>query len=88
MIFMNQQERRQRKMDSLERIFEKFEDVNEFAGFAPKKEYRADTKEEIREKVGSGDTMDLILYYQHCSTEEAFLDGFRFGMKFLIENIL
>ena len=35
-------------MDSLERIFEKFEDVNEFAGFAPKKEYRADTKEEIR----------------------------------------
>ncbi len=75
-------------MDSLERIFEKFEDVNEFAGFAPKKEYRADTKEEIREKVGSGDTMDLILYYQHCSTEEAFLDGFRFGMKFLVENIL
>ena len=75
-------------MDSLERIFAKFEDVNEFAGFAPEKEYRADTKEEIREKVGNGDTMDLILYYQHCSTKEAFLDGFRSGMKFLIEIIM
>lgn len=39
----------------------------------------------IREKVGKG---DLIMEYQLFSTDAAFLDGFRYGMKFLIENIL
>ena len=42
----------------------------------------------IREKVGKGDLMDLIMEYQLFSTDAAFLDGFRYGMKFLIENIL
>ena len=75
-------------MRDLERIFSRFDDLNDFAAFEPKKEYEKEKREMIREKVGRGELMDLILDYQGFSVDAAFLDGFRYGMKFLIENIL
>lgn len=75
-------------MNDLERIFGRFDDLNDFAGFGTKREYETERREMIREKVGKGDLMDLIMEYQFFSTDAAFLDGFRYGMKFLIENIL
>ena len=75
-------------MDDLKRMFQRFEGMNDFAGFVPRKEYAAEAREEVRKKVTDGEVMDMILYYQCCSVDAAFLDGFRYGMKFLIENIL
>ena len=75
-------------MNDLERIFERFDGLNDFAGFGTRREYETERWEMIREKVGKGDLMDLIMEYQLFSTDAAFLDGFRYGMKFLIENIL
>ena len=75
-------------MNDLERIFERFDDLNDFAGFGEKREYEAERRELIRERVGKGDLMDLIMEYQFYSVDAAFLDGFRYGMKFLIENIM
>ena len=75
-------------MNDLERIFERFDGLNDFAGFGEKRDYEAERREMIRERVGKGDLMDLIMEYQFYSVDAAFLDGFRYGMKFLIENIL
>lgn len=72
-------------MDDLKRIFNRFEDLHEFAGFGYKKAYGKEAREALNGCGIDADTMDKILYYQGISTDEAFLDGFKFGIKLLVE---
>lgn len=72
-------------MDNLKRIFDKFEDLNDFAGFKESRKYAEDILLSLEDKEIDGETMDIIRYYQGKTADEAFLDGFRFGIKMLME---
>ena len=72
-------------MDNLKRIFSRFKDLNDFVGFTEKKKYAEDILLSLEDKGIDGETMDIIRYYQGKTADEAFIDGFRFGIKMLME---
>lgn len=72
-------------MDNLKRIFSRFKDLNDFAGFTEKKKYAEDILLSLEDKGIDEETMDIIRYYQGKTADEAFIDGFRFGIKMLME---
>ena len=74
-----------RDMDNLKRIFNKFEDLNDFAGYRQRKKYAEDILLTLEDKELDEETMDIIRYYQGKTADEAFIDGFRFGVKMLVE---
>ena len=75
-------------MDNLQRIYERFEDINDFAGYKKKKTYGWEHLQKFEELELDDNLMDLINAFQSDSTEEAYLDGVRFGMRFFIECVM
>ena len=75
-------------MDNLQRIYEKFDDINDFAGYKPGKKYGAEYIPRFEELGLDDRLMDLINAFQVDSIEAAYLDGVRFGMKFLMECVM
>lgn len=75
-------------MDDLQRIYEKFENINEFAGYKPEKIYAWEYLPKFIEMGLSDEVLDLINEYQTASIEAAYLDGMRFGMKFFMECVM
>ena len=75
-------------MDNLQRIYERFEDINDFAGYKTKKTYGLEHLKKFDELGLDDNLMDLINAFQSDSTEEAYLDGVRFGMRFFIECVM
>ena len=70
-------------MDNLQRIYERFEDINDFAGYKPEKAYYGWEYLQKFDELGVDDNlMDLINAFQSDSTGAAYLDGVRFGMRF------
>ena len=75
-------------MDNLQRIYERFEDINDFAGNKERKHYGREYLQKF-EEIGLDDNlMDLINAFQSDSTEAAYLDGMRFGMRFFMECVM
>lgn len=75
-------------MDNLQRIYERFEGINDFAGYVPKRRYGGKHLEELEELGLDDGLMDRISVFQGDSVEEAYLDGVRFGMKFILECLM
>lgn len=75
-------------MDNLQRIYERFEDISDFAGYKPKRSYGREHLEKFEELGLEDSLMDLINAFQSDSTEAAYLDGVRFGMKFFMECMM
>ena len=75
-------------MDDLQRIYKRFTDTGDFAGCDSKKKYGQEYRQKIQELEVGAELMNEINAFQRDSVEEAFLDGVRFGMKFLMECML
>lgn len=75
-------------MDNLRRIYERFDGINEFAGYNPEKVYAWEYLQKFDELGIDDKLMDLINAYQSDSTKEAFFDGFKFGMRFFMECMM
>ena len=75
-------------MDNLQRIYERFEDINDFAGRKTKKAYGREHLEKFEELGLDDNLMDLINAFQSDSTGAAYLDGVRFGMRFVLECVM
>ena len=61
-------------MDNLQRIYERFEDINDFAGYKPEKTYGWEYLQKFDELGVDDNLMDLINAFQSDSTEAAYLD--------------
>ena len=75
-------------MDNLQRIYERFEDINDFTGYEPKKKYGREYVKKFEELGVQDELLDMINAFQSDSSEAAFLDGMRFGMRFFMECIM
>lgn len=79
---------------NIERIYQKFEDVNDFTGSDRRKKYGQDEYRELETYCGRNypDSMDELLdQINAClasAVDGAFQDGFCFGIKLLIECII
>ena len=75
-------------MDNLQRIYERFEDINDFAGYGQRKAYGREYVPKFEELGLDDGLMDLINAFQSDSTGAAYLDGVRFGMRFFMECVM
>ena len=75
-------------MDNLQRIYERFDDINDFAGYKPEKVYGWEYLQKFDELGVDDELMDMINAFQSESAEAAYLDGMRFGMKFILECLI
>ena len=75
-------------MDNLQRFYERFEDLNDFAGYKTEKVYGWEYLQKFDELGVDDKLMDLINAFQSNSVTEAYLDGVRFGMKFFMECLM
>lgn len=75
-------------MDDIRRIYERFRDINDFAGLNPGRSYGWEVQEKMEDFEIDEKLMSLINEYLNVSVNEAFYDGFRFGMKFLMECVI
>ena len=75
-------------MDNLQRIYERFDDINDFAGYKPEKIYGWEYLQKFDELGVDDNLLDLINAFQSDSTEAAYLDGVRFGMRFFLESVM
>ena len=74
--------------DDVQRIYEKFDDLNDFAGFSPKRNYGREYLKEFERQGLDDDMLDKINALRTDATEAACLDGFRFGMRFLVQGVM
>ena len=74
--------------DDVQRIYEKFDDLNDFAGYTTKRDYGREYLEAFEEQGMDDDLLDQVNALRSDTTEAAFLDGFRFGMCFLMQGVM
>ena len=74
--------------DDVQRIYEKFDDLNDFAGYTTKRDYGREYLKEFEEQGMDDDMLDKINALRTDATEAAFLDGFRFGLRFLVQGVM